>query len=358
MIWDESSRDAHYRNRPEGKPFFAVFNLLTSHESSIHPSEEGGMAPGEGYVLRHDPARVELPPYHPDVPAIRHDWALYYDKVEDMDAQVGNLLRELEEEGLAENTIVFYYSDHGGVLARSKRFLHETGTRVPFLVRIPESFKDLYPAAAPGDRVGRLISFVDLAPTLLSLAGEEIPVWMQGDAFLGVRTATAPTYVHLTRGRMDERIDMSRGVTDGRFRYIRNYMPYRISLPHLAYLFKAPSAQAWEDHFRAGLCDDLQSAPFLPKPVEELYDTRADPWEIHNLAGDPAHRDILDRMRAENRRWMAEVRDVGLIPETDYRYFSGDSAMYDYMRSRPVPWMFWWRQRRWPRFPMGIPRPV
>ena len=144
-IWDESSNKAHYRNRPEGKPFFAIFNLGTSHESSIHTQIPTG-------ELRHDPAKVVLPPYHPDTPEMRHDWAQYYDKIEDMDIQVGDLLKELEESGEADNTIVFYYGDHGGVLARSKRFVYETGTRVPFVIRIPEKYKYLFPAKKPGQK--------------------------------------------------------------------------------------------------------------------------------------------------------------------------------------------------------------
>ena len=144
-IWDESSNKAHYRNRPAGKPFFAVFNSMISHESSVFkpiPSEE----------LRHSPAQVTLPPYHPDTPEMRHDWAQYYDKIEDMDAWVGKLLKELDESGQAENTIVVYYGDNGGVLARSKRFVYETGTQIPFIIRIPEKYKYLYPAKKPETR--------------------------------------------------------------------------------------------------------------------------------------------------------------------------------------------------------------
>ena len=144
-IWDESSNKAHYKNRPEGKPFFAVFNLTTSHESSIQRNQT--IPAGE---LHHDPEKVSLPPYHPDTPEIRYDWALYYDNVENMDKQVGELLKELEESGLSENTIVMYYGDNGGVLARSKRFVYETGTNVPFIIRIPEKYKYLYPGKKPG----------------------------------------------------------------------------------------------------------------------------------------------------------------------------------------------------------------
>jgi N-sulfoglucosamine sulfohydrolase len=330
IIWDECSNTAHYKNRPEGKPFFAIFNLLESHESQIHQwiSEE---------KLRHKPEDVILPPYHPDTREMRHDWAQYYDKVEDMDAHVGRILKELEESGEADNTIVFYYSDHGGVLARSKRYVFETGTRIPFIIRIPEKYKRYFPAENPGSAVNRNISFVDLAPTLLSLAGVQKPEYMQGNAFLGNKTEAEPEYVHMTRGRMDERVDMCRAVRDKKYRYIRNYMPFRIYLQHLAYLFNAASAQSWENLYYAGKCNAVQSIAFQTKPVEELYDTENDPYEINNLAGDPAYKNVLERMRKENLRWMSEIRDVGLIPETEYVKRAGTGSMYDYMRSENCP---------------------
>ncbi len=329
-IWDESSNTAHYRNRPDGKPFFAVFNLITSHESSIHrqvPTEE----------LRHDPDQITLPPYHPDTPEMRHDWAQYYDRIEDMDAEVGALLQELEDSGLADDTIVFYYADNGGVLARSKRFLYETGTQVPLVIRIPEKYKYLYPAGRPGDSVDRLVNFVDLAPTLLSIARVPIPDYMQGDAFLGQQRTREPRYTFMSRLQMDERYDLVRAVRDQRYRYIRNYMPFRIAMQHVDYLFNAPSAQSWEDAYKAGTTNEVQSRYFQPKPVEELYDTENDYWEVNNLAHDPEYADVLERMRNALTDWQREIRDVGLIPETDYMDFAGDGSMYDYMRSPECP---------------------
>lgn len=329
-IWDECSRTAHYKNRPDEQPFFAIFNLMTTHESQIFnwiPEEE----------LHHKPSEVPLPPHHPDTKEMRHDWAQYYDRMEQMDAQVGDLLKELEDEGLAENTIVFYYADHGGVLARSKRYIFDSGTWVPFIVRIPEKYKQYFPADKPGSTVDRKISFVDLAPTLLSIIGEEKPDYMQGNAFLGSNVEPEPEYVHMTRSRMDERVDMSRATVDGKYRYIRNYMPFRIYLQHLAFLFNAKSAQSWEDKYLAGECNELQSQAFQTKPLEELYDIEKDPNNLHNLANDPEYKEVLERMRAENKRWMAEIRDVALIPETEYAERMGNGSMYDYMRSDACP---------------------
>ena len=328
-IWDESSRDAHYKNREPGQPFFAIFNTTISHESRLHDS-----IPNE--QLRHSPEEVPIPPHHPATPAMKHDWAQYYDKIEDMDAQIGELLQELEDAGLADNTIVFYYGDHGGVVVRSKRYVYETGTRVPFIVRIPEKYKYLFPEEKTGSKVDRIVSFVDLAPTLLSIAGIEIPDFLQGKAFLGDQKTEDPEYAFMFRGRMDERYDMSRAVRDHKYRYIRNYMPYRIYGQHLEYLWRAPSVPSWEEAYLNGECNETQSRFWEPKAVEELYDTENDPWEVNNLAKDPEYQNVLERMRKANKDWMARIYDTGFIPEADRVERAGDISMYDYMRSGKV----------------------
>lgn len=328
-IWDDCSNKAHYNNRPTGKPFFSVFNNTVSHESSIHKYTPDSL-------LRHRPENVPLPPYHPATPEMKHDWAQYYDKVEDLDTWVGGMLKELEEAGLAENTIVFYYGDHGGVLARSKRYVYESGTHIPFIVRIPEKYKYLFPDKKPGLKVDRLVSFVDLVPTLLSIAGVPIPEYLQGSAFLGKQKTEDPEYAFMFRGRMDERFDMCRAVRDQKFRYIRNYMPYRIYGQHLEYLWLAPSVGSWEKAYLNGECNEIQSAFWNKKPVEELYDTENDPWEVKNLANDLDYKGVLERMRAANKEWVARIYDAGFIPEADRIDRTGETPMYDYMRSGKV----------------------
>jgi len=328
-IWDESSNKATYKNRPAGKPFFAVFNCGISHESSIHKS-----IPND--KLRHSPEEVSIPPYHPKTPEMKHDWAQYYDKVEDMDSWVGEKLKELDDAGLADNTIVFYYGDHGGVLARSKRYVYESGTRVPFIVRIPKKFEYLFPAAKPGSKVDRLISFVDLVPTLLSIANVPIPDYLQGHAFLGKQKTEDPEYAFMFRGRMDERYDMSRAVRDQKYRYIRNYMPYRIYGQHLEYLWRAPSIRSWEKAYKNGECNEIQSRFWETKPAEELYDTENDPWEVNNLANNPEYKDVLVRMRQANKDWMMRIYDTGFVPEADRIDRAGDTPFYDYMRSGKI----------------------
>lgn len=328
-IWNECGNKAHYKNRKAGQPFFAVFNCGISHESCIHKSTPNDQ-------LRHDPEKVSIPPHHPRTEEMKHDWAQYYDKIEDMDAWVGQKLKELEDAGLAENTIVFYYGDHGGVLARSKRFVYETGTRVPFIIRIPEKFKYLFPAEKTGSKVDRLVSFVDLVPTLLSIIGTEIPDYLQGNAFLGKQKTADPEYAYMFRGRMDERYDMCRAVRSEKYRYIKNYMPYRIYGQHLDYLWRAPSIRSWEQAYLNGECNAEQSIFWNTKPVEELYDTENDPWELNNLASDPKYKEVLQKMRKANSDWVANIYDTGFIPEADRSDRAGDLPIYDYMRSPSV----------------------
>lgn len=330
-IWDESSNKAHYKNRKPGQPFFAVFNSLLSHESSIHKTKPAS-------DLRHDPKQVNLPPYHPNTPEIRQDWAHYYDNIEDMDSWIGEVMVELEASGEAENTIVFYYGDHGGVLARSKRYIYESGTHVPFIVSIPEKYKHLFPAEKPGSKVDRLISFVDLVPTLLSITGIPIPEYLQGNAFLGEQKTPDPEYAYMFRGRMDERYDLSRAVRDKQFRYISNYMPYRPWGQHIDYLWKAPSIRSWEQVFLKGQCNEVQSRFWLPKPSEELYDTEQDPWEVNNLAGDPAYAAALSRMRKASGDWSLRIYDAGFLPEAELSARAGKKPFYDFLRTPGVPY--------------------
>lgn len=320
--WDESSNKATYKNRKSDQPFFAVFNKNISHESSIHKPLD---------TLKHDPKKVPIPPYHPRTPEMEHDWAQYYDKVEMMDAWVGEILDELEAEGLAENTIVFYYSDHGGVLGRSKRFLYESGLHVPLIIRFPEKYKHLAPSEA-GTRTDRIVTFLDFAPTILSLLNIPIPAYMQGQAFLGEQAEEPRTYAHSFRGRMDEVFDFSRSLRDKQYRYTRNYMPHRIYGQFLEYLWRAPSMASWEKAYLAGECNEDQSAFWKTKPVEELYNCETDPHNINNLATDPAFAETLERMRDENRRYMMETHDSGLLPEADMIARSGDSTIYQYIR--------------------------
>jgi N-sulfoglucosamine sulfohydrolase len=325
--WNESSNRATYKNRQPGQPFFAVFNLGISHESNIHKPEA---------ALKHDPEKVPIPPYHPRTPEMKHDWAQYYDKLQAMDEQVGKLLQELDEAGLAGNTIVFYFSDNGGVLGRSKRFMYESGLRVPLIVRMPEKYAALAPGK-PGTRTDRLVSFKDFAPTVLSLAQVKVPGYMQGKAFLGPQQAPPEAYAFGFRGRMDERLDLVRSIRNKKYRYIRNYMPHKIYGQYISYLWQAPSMVSWEKAWRAGTVNADQSRFWQPKPTEELYDVTADPHNIRNLAGQPAYQKVLETMRAENRNYILKTRDAGFIPEAMQYQIARTGAIYDFARSEKYP---------------------
>lgn len=249
-----------------------------------------------------------------------------------MDAKVGEILQELEDSGLAESTIVFYYGDHGGALGRSKRFMYESGLRVPLIIHFPEMYKHLSPSVA-GTSTDRLVSFVDFAPTVLSLAGLTVPGYMQGHAFLGKQQTAPQRYAYAFRGRMDERIDMVRSVRDEQFRYIRNYMAHKIYAQYIEYLWRAPSMRSWEKAYLEGKLNEVQSRFWKIKPVEELFDVKKDPHNIHNLAQDPAYKKVLNRMRKENWKWMLQVRDVGFIPEAMILKKSKTTTLYEYGRS-------------------------
>jgi uncharacterized sulfatase len=321
--WDECSNKAHWRNRPGGKPFFAVINFTITHESQVRNRSEAMMkrldslGPGE----RHDPAKAQLPPYYPDTPKVRQDWAQYYDLITLMDKQVKEVLDQLEQDGLAEDTIVWFWGDHGRGLPRAKRWIYDSGSRVPLIVRIPERWRKLAraddpDAVKPGTVNEDLIAFVDFAPTMLSLAGIEVPRHIQGRAFLGSQRAKPREYVFAARDRMDEAYDLIRAVRDKQYRYIRNYMWHLPRSQDISYMNEMPTMQEMRRLHAEGKLQGPQMQYFEPvKPVEELYDTSADPHEVRNLAGDPQHKDVLDRLRQVHDQWYRETADVGLIPE-------------------------------------------
>ena len=326
--WDECSRKAHWRKRDGDRPFFAVFNFTVSHESQIRCSEKVyeermSQCPPS---WRHDPAKVTVPPYHPDTPEVRRDWARYYDMVSFMDRQAGAILEQLEEDGLADDTIVFFYSDHGVGMPRCKKWIYDGGSRVPLIVRFPEKYEKWAPGS-PGGATDRLVSFVDFAPTVLSLVGVEIPDYVQGRAFLGNRAAPPRDYVYLMRNRMAERYDVVRGVHDKRYLYIRNYMPHLTYTQHISYTYQMPTMQAWDKLYREGKLTGPAALWFRPtKPLEELFDTLADPHQIHDLADDPKYRSVLERLRKEQLSWVAETRDMGFLPEYEQALRSADST--------------------------------
>jgi uncharacterized sulfatase len=322
-VWDESSHRAHWKNRAAGQPFFAVFNNTITHESQIRNDIDAANK-------IHDPAGVRVPAYHPDTQEVRRDWAQYYDRITMMDSGVAARLKELDDAGLADDTIIFFFSDHGSGMPRHKRWLYGSGLNVPFIVYFPPKWRHLAP---PGYQEGgtsdRLISFIDLAPTILSLANLQAPEWMQGSAFAGTHQAKEPEYSFGYRARMDERYDLSRSVRDKRYRYIRNYMPHLPYGQHMAYMFETPTTRAWFDLYKQDKLNAAQSAFWKNKPFEELYDSTADPQEIHNLVGSPEHANALERLRAAHRDWERKIKDVMFLSEWEMHQRSEGTNPYE-----------------------------
>jgi len=321
QVWDDSSPKAHWKNRRPGQPFFAIFNVTCTHESQIRQRP---------HTLVHDPTKVRVPAYLPDTPEVRHDWAQYYDNLTELDRIVGQRLRELEQAGLADDTIVFYYGDHGAGMPRSKRWPYNSGLQVPLIVHIPEKFRHLATEDyGPGATSDRLVSFVDLAPTVLSLAGVRPPDYFQGHAFLGPYAAPPQPYLYGFRGRMDERYDLVRTVRDQRYIYIRNYMPHKIYGQYIHYMFQMPTVQVWKQLYDEGKLSAVQRRFWEPKPAEELYDLQNDPDEIHNLTDSPEHQAVLARLRSAQRELALRIRDVGFLPEAEVHRRSEGSTPYD-----------------------------
>lgn len=321
QVWDESSPRAHWKNRRPGQPFFAVFNITVSHESQIRKRP---------HTAVHDAARVRLPSYHPDTPEARQDWAQYHDKLTEMDALAGAFLREIDDAGLAADTIVFYFGDHGPGMPRSKRWPYNSGLHVPLVVSIPEKFRHLAPRDyVAGGQTDRLVGFIDLAPTLLSLCRVQPPEHFQGHAFLGPYAAPPQPYIYAFRGRMDERYDMVRSVRDERYLYIRNYMPHQIYGQYVAYMFQTPTTRIWKELYDAGQLTPPRTFFWETKPAEELYDLAHDPDEVRNLADSPLYQETLRRFRRAQRDQTLRIRDVGFLPEHEIHARAEGSTPYE-----------------------------
>ncbi|MCP4849094.1 MAG: sulfatase-like hydrolase/transferase [Verrucomicrobiaceae bacterium] len=311
-IWDESGSKAHWKKRGKEQPFFAVFNFTGCHESGIaseskYKAVTSGLADNE----RQDAAKLTtLPPYYPDTPVTREDWKRNYELITAMDSWAGKLIAEVKDAGLYEETIIFFWTDHGVGLPRAKRWLYESGTHIPLVVRIPGT------RAGVVDR--QLVSSVDFAPTVLNLAGVDVPSHLQGRAFLGGDLSAPRDYVYGARDRMDERYDIIRVVRGSRFRYIRNFEPLK---PYYQYMNTPEKGATMREIRRAEKEGTLTEIGKLfsasRKPVEELYDVQEDPHEVHNLAGNRKYAEKLKDMRTSLAQWQRQIGDIGLIPEAE-----------------------------------------
>jgi hypothetical protein len=300
-VWDASGGKAHWKNRTDKEqPFFAVFNLTMTHES-------GAFQKNKRRPKVADPATVSVPPYYPDTPIVRDDIARTYDNIAAMDARVGQLIAELQDAGHLDDTIIVFFSDHGVGLPRGKRYVYASGTHVPLIVCHP---------GAEASVTEQLVSFVDFAPTTLSLAGIDPPAWMMGHAFDGAYEDAAQPFVFFHADRMDAETDCSRAVTDGQHRYIRNYMP---ELPRLYPVAYAESIPMMADLHALRASGEATAAQWQivseSKPAEELYATLADPHEVTNLIETEGSAELAAPLGAALDAWIESTGDLGLMPE-------------------------------------------
>ena len=301
--WDDVYGGGSYKNAPEGRPFFYVKNYYTTHESRIWLRKDKPMTVA--------PSSVSVPDYYADIPIVREGIARKYSNIEALDKEVGILLDALEADGVMENSVIFFWSDHGGNLLRQKRAVGDSGLHVPLIIRYPDGYR-------AGETESRMVSLMDLGPTVLSLTGQKPPKYMDGKAFAGPFEEAPRGYIYGSADRFDESTDMQRSVLDGRYVYIKNFMPelpliyrnrYREQIPMNKHLI--------ELDVEGKLEGDAAYIFMKTKPLEELYDLKNDPYEVHNLANDPAHAEKLKLLRSQLSQWQASIKDRGFTPESE-----------------------------------------
>lgn len=313
-VWDASSNRATWRNRKGTQPFFHMQSFGTSHESSLHfPESEMGSQATET-----DPNSVFIAPYHPDTPTFRYTYARYHDRIRQVDGQIGEVIERLKEDNLLADTFVFYFGDHGGVLPRGKGYIYECGLHVPLVVRIPENWRHLVDAK-PGSRSSGFVSFVDFGPTLLNLAGLEVPNAVDGHPFLGKGVSLSElnqrdeTFGYADR--FDEKYDLVRTLRKGRYKYMRSYQPFNFDGLQNNYRYIMLAYEEWRSLHYAGKLNAVQSQFFMRRAAEALYDLEKDPHETRNLAGDPDYAEIALGLRNRLTKLIKNLPDLSLYPE-------------------------------------------
>ena len=313
-VWDTSSNKAHWRNRADGQPFFHKQSYGNSHESSLHFSRKVM----ETKKPLTDPGSVFIPPYHPDTPTFRYTYASYHDRIKDIDAIVGGVVDDLKQDGLLEDTFVFYFGDHGGVLPRGKGYAYESGLHVPLVVRIPDNWKHLVDLEL-GTRNDAFVSFIDFGPTLLHLAGIDLPSGFDGTPFLGKSVdLSMRDHAFGYADRFDEKYDLVRTWRRGNFKYMRNYQPFNFDGLQNDYRYKMLAFAEWRELFKQGKLSAVQSQFFEPRDAEALYDLDVDPHETNNLAKNPKHEATLSELRSALTAHIKAMPDLSFYPESHF----------------------------------------
>lgn len=313
-VWDESSRQASYQNRKEGQPFFHVQNFGITHEGQLHFKAEAM----ENKPTKTDPQDMIPHPYHPNTPTFRYTQALYHDLHKKADQAIDVFFKQLEADGLMDDTFIFYYGDHGGVLPGSKGYIYERGVHVPLVVHIPEKWKHLVPFKA-GSRVDGFVNFIDLAPTVLNLANIEVPDEIDGQAFLGKGISKRKVNKRNTSfshaDRFDEKYDLVRAIRVGKYKYIRNYQPFNIDGLHNFYRYRMLAYQEWRHLYYAGQLNPSQAAFFEPRLPEALYNIEEDPFETNNLIADDQKNRAAKKLRKKLQKQLKTLPDLSFFPE-------------------------------------------
>ena len=320
-IWDREGRNTDWSGRGLDQPFFGLVNFAVTHESGLFPPL--GNWPNNWWhfvsqILRFvagvtpeaepvKPEDVILEPYYPDTETVRDDIARHYNNIYEMDRQVGDIMSRLQDDGLLDNTIVIWTTDHGDGLPRAKRDLFDSGIKVPMIVRWPDGWER-------GTRIDRLVSFIDLAPTILRMANVRVPEHMQGSDFV----EDAPRrFVYASRDRVDDFYDRRRAVRDHQFKYIKNWYPEKPSGHWLSYRDNIPMVRELRQLFESGQLSGDQRKWFEPPGVEELYKLSDDPHELNNLAGNGEYEQDRQRLKSQLERRLQEIGDYEDLVEGD-----------------------------------------
>lgn len=332
ISWNESSPKAHWRNRSPGQPFFSVFNLELSHQSSIFGSDSVYQKRIEAYlpfIEQTNPDAINILPYYPDTQEIRRLWARYYTNVSIIDYQFSQILAQLKEDGLEDSTIVFFYADHGTGMPRAKRAAYDSGLKIPLLIRMPKKYAEMY-KLSPGSRSDQMVSFINFAPTVLKLAGANIPSHYQGKPFLSKDGIAAKDYAFAASDRVDEAFELTRTIRNKQYRYLRNFLPHLPLLQPNFYTDQSEIMQALNQARENRQLNAAQQALFTNhRKPEELYNIDNDPYELNNLAGDPAFENILLSMREDLKSELLRIHDTGFMPEPEMRRLAENSTPYD-----------------------------
>ncbi len=321
-------------NREGDEPFFCVFNHNDSHQSRTmsKPFEwyEELVLNNLGPEQQIGDDAFDMPPFLKDSPEMRKQFARVYNSIRLTDKKIGELLKRLEDDGLREDTILFCYADHGEGIPRAKQNGINMAYQIPFIISIPEKWQHLSAWGEPGSVTDELVSFEDLGPTLISLAGGTIPETMNGRILMGEDRSPPTDHLVLSADRSGDGIDLMRGVTDGEYFYARNFMAFMPEERYKTYSEISEIMQQMRDDLGHGKLDALQESLFVPRPAEYLFNIKEDPWETNNLASDPAQQKRLQQMRQQLQDELVSKRDVLLLPEYDIELISKDGTAYEF----------------------------